>query len=387
MTVAARLDGTRSDAAPAAGLRRLRLPIEPTDEAVAAHLGAGLLALQQRTDAPNVFHDLDVMRAATGLVGPIDVHWLERGGVVRAVLPVVRRRVGFGAVGSLPHVLAHGFGPAGTPLIDPEISLADLAALIATARGAAPALVMPYVEADSGAIEAVVAAAGLVLSPVTWLATHSRAGLSFSAEGRTDPITAISAKRRKEWGRLERRLADHGPIAHQRDTAPDAVTEAFADVVALEARGWKGRRATALAFDAPGRAFGEAAVAALAARGLVVIDRLTLGGRSIAGLVSFRIAGRLWIWKTAYDEDFAHFSPGVQLMLKVTRRIADDGTIMSADSLATPDHPMIDAIWPERLVMTTLVVAKPGSGVGRWLALDVALYDRLRGLARRLLRR
>lgn len=387
MTAAARLDQTRTDAAPAATLRRLRLPIGPADEAEAAHLGAGLLALQRRVDAPNVFHDLDVLRAATGLVGPIDVHWLERDGVVVAVLPVFRRRIGFGLAGSLPHVLAHGFGPAGTPLIDPEVALADLAVLTTAARGEARALVLPYVEADSGAIEAVVAAAGVAAAPLTWLATHSRAGLSFAADGRADPVAAISAKRRKEWGRLERRLAEHGPIAHERDTEPAAVAAAFADVVALEARGWKGRRATALAFDARGRAFGEAVVGALAARGAVVIDRLTVGGRSVAGLVSFRIAGRLWIWKTAYDEDFARYSPGVQLMLRVTRLIADDRTLVSADSLATPDHPMIDAIWPERLVMTTLVVATPGSGVGRRLALEVALYQRLRELARRLLRR
>ncbi|MBP0575240.1 GNAT family N-acetyltransferase, partial [Mycobacterium tuberculosis] len=83
----------------------------------------------------------------------------------------------------------------------------------------------------------------------------------------------------------------------------------MADVIALEARGWKGRRATALLYDDRGRAFSEAVVGALAARGAVTIDRLMVGDRTVAGLISFRLARRAWIWKTAYDEDFARHSP------------------------------------------------------------------------------
>lgn len=369
-------------------VRRLRLMSDPAPgDAASAGLRAGLEALQHRVDAPNVFHDLDALYAATHLVGPIDLYWLERGAVIVAALPVTRRRLGFGLAGALPHGLAHDFGPAGTPLIDPDVAVADLGVLLDAARGGASALVLPFVEADSAAVEAVVAAAAKAGSPLSWLSTHGRAGLTARPDGSIDPLPAISAGRRKEWARLERRLMDIGHIEHRRDTAPEAVAAAFADIMALEARGWKGRRATALASHAPGRAFSEATVTALARRGAVVIDRLMSGERSIAGLISFRLAGRLWIWKTAYDEDFARYSPGVQLMLKVTQRVAEDGTIRSADSLATPDHPMIDAIWPERLVMTTLVMAAPGSGIGRRLERELALYEKARALARRVLGR
>lgn len=355
----------------------------PPSEAVRA----GVTALQMRAAPANVFHDAEVIAAATGLVGPVTLHWLERDGALLAALPVFARRLGLGLAGRLPHVLAHAFGPDGTPLVDPAAAAGDLARLIAAARGDAAALILPYAATDSAAVAALVAAALAAGETVTVLDQHRRAALDLtSATGRA-PLAALSSGRRKEWARQARRLAERGAVSFRRDTAANDVAAALADVIALEARGWKGRRASALAHDARGRAFAEAVVTALAARGAVMIDRLLVGERTVAGLVSFRAAGRLWIWKTAYDEDFARFSPGVQLLLRVTDLIAADATLTGADSLATPDHPMIEPLWPDRLAMATLVIAPPGSGIGRRLAWELAATRRLRGVARRLLRR
>ena len=53
------------------------------------------------------------------------------------------------------------------------------------------------------------------------------------------------------------------------------------------------------------------------------------------------------------------FSPGVQLTLDVTRDFLGDAKIARVDSCATADHPMIDHIWQERLMLNDLLVA-PG---------------------------
>lgn len=348
-------------------------------------LRAGLDRLQSQARPPNVFHDPDLIAAATAVTGPVTLHWLQEDADVLAALPVERKRLGLGLSGKLPHGLAHAFAPAGTPLVKPDIAPADLARLMVAARGGASALVLPFVEVGSVTATTLVAAAEAAGLRTAWFGRHSRAGLDFSANGHGDPIAAISAKRRKEWGRIARRMAEHGAVDYRRDTTADAVAAAYDDVVALEARGWKGRRATALLFDPRGRAFGAAAVAALSARDAVVIDRLTVGGVTVAALISFRMAGRWWIWKTAYDEAFAHHSPGVQLMLRVTGELARDDSLASADSLATPDHPMIDALWPGRIEVGTLLV---GSSRGvKQAALELAADAALRRLARRLLKR
>lgn len=354
--------------------------------ALPAELRAALDWLQRQAQPPNVFHDLDLIAAATAVVGPVTLYWLEEGLEILAALPVVRRRPGFGLFGRVPHGLAHAFGPAGSPLVAPGVAVADLARLLTAARGGhASALVLPFVEVDSATGAGLVAAARLMGWTTAWTARHSRAGLDFGADGHGDPIAAISGKRRKEWGRLARRMAEHGAVDYRRDTAPEAVAAAYEDVATLEARGWKGRRETALLLDPRGRAFATAAVTALAARGAVVVDRLTVSGVTVAGLISFRMAGRWWIWKTAYDEAFAHHSPGVQLMLKVTESLARDDGLTSADSLATPDHPMIDALWPARIEVGTLIVGTPG-GVRR-VGLELAAYTDLRRLVRRVLNR
>jgi hypothetical protein len=51
----------------------------------------------------------------------------------------------------------------------------------------------------------------------------------------------------------------------------------------------------------------------------------------------------------------------VQLLLDVTQALLDDGTIARADSCATADHPMIDHIWRERLVLSDQLI---GIGTG-----------------------
>jgi Acetyltransferase (GNAT) domain len=59
-----------------------------------------------------------------------------------------------------------------------------------------------------------------------------------------------------------------------------------------------------------------------------------------------------WCWKIAYDERFARFSPGVQLLLEATRELLDEPAREHADSCATANHPMIDHVWRERLLLT-----------------------------------
>ena len=56
-----------------------------------------------------------------------------------------------------------------------------------------------------------------------------------------------------------------------------------------------------------------------------------------------------WCWKIAYDETFARYSPGVQLLMETTQELLDDPNVTRADSCATAGHPMIDHIWRERL--------------------------------------
>ena len=84
------------------------------------------------------------------------------------------------------------------------------------------------------------------------------------------------------------------------------------------------------------------------------------GGRAIAAAIILRSGRSAWFWKIAYDEAFAHFSPGVLLSVALTEALVEDACVARADSCATADHPMIDHIWRERLPLCNRLI-----GVGQ----------------------
>ena len=116
----------------------------------------------------------------------------------------------------------------------------------------------------------------------------------------------------------------------------------------------------------------QAAVTALAGEGKARIDRLFVDARAIAAIVTLKSGATAWCWKIAYDESFARFSPGVQLLLDVTEGLLDDAAVARADSCATPDHPMIDHIWRERLVLADRLI-RIGPDTSATFALACAL--------------
>ena len=99
--------------------------------------------------------------------------------------------------------------------------------------------------------------------------------------------TLIAARRRKEWGRLKRRLMDCGRLDFDWSDGPAAIE----DFLRLEAAGWKGAQGTALAADPKRAAFARETLDGFAARGRLRVARLSLDGRPIAAGAVLR-AGR-----------------------------------------------------------------------------------------------
>jgi CelD/BcsL family acetyltransferase involved in cellulose biosynthesis len=100
----------------------------------------------------------------------------------------------------------------------------------------------------------------------------------------------------------------------------------------------------------------QKAVTGLAHEGKAQVARLFAGGRPIAAIVTLSSGTTAWCWKIAYDESFARFSPGVQLLSDMTQALLDDASVARGDSCATADHPMIDHVWRERLALSDRLV-------------------------------
>jgi CelD/BcsL family acetyltransferase involved in cellulose biosynthesis len=167
-------------------------------------------------------------------------------------------------------------------------------------------------------------------------------------------------KRRKEYRRLWARLAEKGELDFFSWEPGMELDPWISDLMALEAKGWKGRRGTALAQDpAMARAYGEG-IKRLAADGELRFWMLALNGKPIAMMSGMLSGGQGWLGKIAYDEDYAKFSPGVHLILNVTEDLCNEVGLDIVDSCAIPNHPMIDNIWRDRIGLCDVMIAAPG---------------------------
>lgn len=167
---------------------------------------------------------------------------------------------------------------------------------------------------------------------------------------------AVRAKKRKELRRQANRLAEQGPVRFRRWQAGEALDPWIAAFLDLEARGWKGRAGSALASHSDTQAWFRAILAGAAETGRLDMRALDLGDRPLAMLINFLAPPGGFSFKTAFDEDYARFSPGV-LLQQANLDLLGDPAIAWVDSCAAPGHPMIDSVWRERRALLWINVA------------------------------
>jgi CelD/BcsL family acetyltransferase involved in cellulose biosynthesis len=216
------------------------------------------------------------------------------------------------------------------------------------------------------------------------LQSHVRACLDATRDADELLRDALGAKKLKELRRQHHRLAEHGEVAFDVAKTPDEVTRALENFLELEASGWKAERGTALAQDDGDAAFIRRAVTALAETGQCEIATLRAGTAPVAAAIVLRHLDRAFYFKLGVDERFAKFSPGVQLTLGVTRHLCADPAIVLADSMAAPDHPMINPIWRGRLsIGDVLIPLRRNDPVATLIQMAMRLRNGIREPARR----
>jgi hypothetical protein len=78
-------------------------------------------------------------------------------------------------------------------------------------------------------------------------------------------------------------------------------------------------------------------------------------------LVNFHASPGSFSFKTAFDEDFARYSPGVLLQIE-NLALLERSDLQWCDSCAAQGHPMIDSIWTGRRSIGRYSIAIGGSG-------------------------
>jgi CelD/BcsL family acetyltransferase involved in cellulose biosynthesis len=320
--------------------------------------------LAARALEPNVFYEPAFALAAAPIFGRgVGALLVWSGTSPRRLLGFFPARVEKRRYGLYPSILVgwtHPFAPLGVPLVEREAAEPIVAAWLAhiAADPTLPGLVLLPFLTEAGpfaaALEAILRRAQM---PAADFDRHRRALLAPGTD-RTDYLErALGRRRHKELRRQWRRLSETGAVLFASAGEPADVAAALDDFLALEAGGWKGRAGSAAAQHEAQRRFMQSAVRELAAEGKVAIDRILIDGRAVAATILLRSGRSAWFWKIAYDEAVARFSPGVILGAVLTNELVEDATILTTDSCASANHPMIDRLWRERLALGNRLIA------------------------------
>ncbi len=323
--------------------------------AVSPDVAAAWDRLADIAATPNVFHERWMVAPIAALPEAAGLSLLLAwdGATLIGLLPLQPRRVR-GMTVAL-QVWEQRVRALGEPLVRPgrehDFWTAALSALDRM-RGAGLWLRLAGLDADSPATRAL-----RDLRPCLETRRTDRAALRSTLDAESYRRMHSRAKVLKEHRRLRNRLADRGAVTIEA-LAPGADPgQGIDDLFRLELGGWKGREGVAAACDPMSERCHRAILAAAHARGRLDLRRLALDGRAIAMLATIETpGGHGFQLKTAYDEAFASFSPGVLLEMGYLDHALDEARLTLVDSCARAGHPMIDRIWAERRTIVSLAV-------------------------------
>lgn len=127
----------------------------------------------------------------------------------------------------------------------------------------------------------------------------------------------------------------------------------------MENKGWKGSEGTSIIMLPEVELFYKKALLSAFERGQLKAHKLKLGETTVAIFFEFIAANGhdLFGIKTAYLEEYSKYSPGMQLLVEMTKNFLSDPNFTWLDSCAEPNQISFNRLWPERRMMRHINIA------------------------------
>lgn len=335
-----------------------------------AHFGdpqalAGWDALADRASMPNPFYESWYLLPSLRVLSPrgeVILLCMEVDGVLSGLLPVRREAVYY----SYPFPNLRGWTHPncflGAPLVAKGCETAFWRALFDWAdenAGMALFLHLSHMPLDGPLHDGLREVLAEQQREAALVRSEERAFLESDLSSGAYFEAALKPKRRSELERKRRRLSELGEFAVTRQDDASDIDEWTRRFLALEMASWKGCAGSALACNPANEALFREALAGAAACGRLERLELTIDRKPVAMMTTFLAPPGAFGFKTAFDEEFARFSPGV-LLQRENLAILERAGIDWCDSCAAQDHPMIDHFWRERRTIGRMSVAIGG---------------------------
>jgi CelD/BcsL family acetyltransferase involved in cellulose biosynthesis len=253
-----------------------------------------------------------VLSCAEALYGEDElcVITVREHGVLTGVAPLVARRSA-----GLTHLEVIGSSFLGEPSDLLYRTDESLAMLVRAIRGVGRPVVLARIPSQSPVIARFRYDRGLVL--VTQVT--GTVGLPISLEWNAY-LTRQPSRLRYDLKRAQRRAEEVGTrTVRTYSPRPDEVEDMFAELVRVEATGWKARNGSSLSQRQHMRQFFLRYATLAATSGVLRFSFLDVNAKAVAAQLSVEYADRLWVLKIGYDEAWSRVSPGWQLMAETVR--------------------------------------------------------------------
>jgi hypothetical protein len=166
----------------------------------------------------------------------------------------------------------------------------------------------------------------------------------------------FSGKSLKHFRRQKELLTERGVLEFRHLGPQGDVANWTETFLRLEAAGWKGAEGTALGAMESHETFFKRITRAAHERHRLSMSGLWLDGRLIAGRTAFRALDGFYLFKIAYDEDYAKYSPGTLLELEWIWN-GGEGEGVWVDSCTLADNPVYRRLWAHRRTIEDLFVS------------------------------
>jgi len=299
---------------------------------------------------PNPFHEHWIMLPALEAFGEerflCAAVWC--GGRLDAMFPLERGRRFKGIPLRTLTSWRHRHSMLCTPLIRKGRAAESFAALFGWLRSAegASLLQLEYLAADGPVQLALIDALNAAQLQGLTQESYTRALMVADRDAETYMRAALSAGLRQKMARNERRLVqERGAVAHRVWREHDDIEPWIDEFLRLEAGGWKGRQGGALACSEPNVRFARQVFRSAFERGRLLMLGIDVEGRPIARMCGFVAGEGSFAFKSAYDEAFGRYAPGVLIALGWIRRIHEMAQVRWSDSYTAPGNEMIRRLW------------------------------------------
>lgn len=196
--------------------------------------------------------------------------------------------------------------------------------------------------------------------PLVIVDKFSRAAIKPKAHTKELVLDALGKSRRKNLRRTAKKLAQLGSVKIQRMQASDDIDEWIDGFLQLEHSGWKGQNKSSLLARPKDTEFFVNLAHSASANNAMNFFRLTLDDRPIA--YAFDLIGEPHGYgtKSAYDEAYRAYSPGILLIYESLKYYLVRQEFDIIDSCTAPDNMMLNDLWPDQREITTLALLRSG---------------------------